>query len=465
MCDVAPGAPAAQGRRAFERQGRGRARGAAAQRLSRLPNVSPGRPTASAPARPTALPFSLPIRPCLTLLLSLPNLFSCPTERVLQGPEGRPARDQGRHGGREGGGALRQREGRAQRGGCPQTWRGGPPPQQACAAACGALPGRPVFVCHTARVRYSPPAQLTRKLRTASHRYAPPTHHHSSRPPLVKPTDPAPLPAQTENGGAWSDKQRRLGDFSVVDEAGIAEPVEGVEYAAGKLFLSGERCLVDRFVCCQQPVCTLPGSLWRASSVRSASCAPLVRFAVGTGWLTGWLSACREFRGGRREAPCSCSPCICSCARVPFLHVLVLAHALLRLPASACGTQPEHLFCLVCLCVCVPPCRPGLPQGGPHHQGDWPPPGQVWPPHLLLPGLLRQEGRAGGRCGVPCAHAWEPGWVTFALAPGQVRRLARKRRACWHRTHFSPMLLIGHCCNRRGPVPAHPPRRLLQEGL
>ncbi|PSC75867.1 DNA (cytosine-5)-methyltransferase 1-like [Micractinium conductrix] len=44
---------------------------------------------------------------------------------------------------------------------------------------------------------------------------------------------------ETENGGAWSDKQRRLGDFSVVDEAGIAEPVEGVEYAAGKLFLSG----------------------------------------------------------------------------------------------------------------------------------------------------------------------------------------------------------------------------------
>ncbi|EFN59321.1 hypothetical protein CHLNCDRAFT_137706 [Chlorella variabilis] len=44
---------------------------------------------------------------------------------------------------------------------------------------------------------------------------------------------------ETEAGSGWSNKLRRLGDFSVCDEAGIVEPVESVEYCQGKLFLSG----------------------------------------------------------------------------------------------------------------------------------------------------------------------------------------------------------------------------------
>lgn len=44
---------------------------------------------------------------------------------------------------------------------------------------------------------------------------------------------------ETEAGAGWSNKQRRLGDFSVADEAGIAAPVEGVEYTKSQLFLTG----------------------------------------------------------------------------------------------------------------------------------------------------------------------------------------------------------------------------------
>lgn len=54
---------------------------------------------------------------------------------------------------------------------------------------------------------------------------------------------------------------RRLGDFSVVDEAGIAEPVESVDYSKSKLFLSGG---------CRCPL-LLACSL-RAARLRMAAC-------------------------------------------------------------------------------------------------------------------------------------------------------------------------------------------------
>ena len=53
--------------------------------------------------------------------------------------------------------------------------------------------------------------------------------------PLSHPT----LAPQTDAGGGWSQKLRRLGDFSVCDESGIPEPIESLEFAQKKLFLSG----------------------------------------------------------------------------------------------------------------------------------------------------------------------------------------------------------------------------------
>lgn len=44
---------------------------------------------------------------------------------------------------------------------------------------------------------------------------------------------------QTEAGQGWSNKLRRLGDFSVADEAGITEPVESSEYSKSQLYLTG----------------------------------------------------------------------------------------------------------------------------------------------------------------------------------------------------------------------------------
>ena len=92
---------------------------------------------------------------------------------------------------------------------------------------------------------------------------------------------PTRLPApQTEAGAGWSNKLRRLGDFSVCDEAGIAEPLESIDYAQKKLFLSGEclpcveevavvlggrRCMGGR------PSWRLAGR-WRATTTTRPSC-------------------------------------------------------------------------------------------------------------------------------------------------------------------------------------------------
>lgn len=54
---------------------------------------------------------------------------------------------------------------------------------------------------------------------------------------------------------------RRLGDFSVVDEAGIAEPVESLDYSKSKLFLSGG-CR-----CSTLAPCALPGCAWQPAAV------------------------------------------------------------------------------------------------------------------------------------------------------------------------------------------------------
>lgn len=54
---------------------------------------------------------------------------------------------------------------------------------------------------------------------------------------------PPRAPQTAASGGSAGSKLRRLGDFSVCTEAGIPEPVEGVEYAQGDLFLSGGRPL------------------------------------------------------------------------------------------------------------------------------------------------------------------------------------------------------------------------------
>lgn len=67
---------------------------------------------------------------------------------------------------------------------------------------------------------------------------APPLSHASPLLPL--------LPLQTEAGAGWSNKARRLGDFCCVDEAGIAEPLDWVDFAKSKLFLSGGACALRR---------------------------------------------------------------------------------------------------------------------------------------------------------------------------------------------------------------------------
>lgn len=68
--------------------------------------------------------------------------------------------------------------------------------------------------------------------------------HTCTYPPLQRGPPPACLPCFklpcSPPPSLGSPLQvRRLGDFSVVDEAGIAEPVESVDYSKSKLFLSG----------------------------------------------------------------------------------------------------------------------------------------------------------------------------------------------------------------------------------
>lgn len=75
------------------------------------------------------------------------------------------------------------------------------------------------------------PTHAPTRVPLATHACAPRPRSHAH---------PALRSRQTEAGSGWSNKLRRLGDFSVCDEAGIVEPVESVEYCQGKLFLSGE---------------------------------------------------------------------------------------------------------------------------------------------------------------------------------------------------------------------------------
>lgn len=92
-----------------------------------------------------------------------------------------------------------------------------------------------------------------------------------TRPTLSAMPPPAP---QTEAGAGWSNKQRRLGDFSVADEAGIAAPVEGVEYTKSQLFLTGE-ALPARRSCGPPPAARPACSLTVAAHIPCA-CAQLL---------------------------------------------------------------------------------------------------------------------------------------------------------------------------------------------
>lgn len=138
---------------------------------------------------------------------------------------------------------------------------------------------------------------------------------------------------------------RRLGDFSVCDEAGISEPLEAVEFAQGKLFLSGAICWKPCLTIC---------------------CSGLT-------------------------ARMACVGCLVSvCPRVPVDGS--------SLPGSLLGSG-QTFSCPDQAHSSHPPCLPhhrrGLPQGWPREQGDGPPLRALRPPHLLLPRSHRQEGGAG----------------------------------------------------------------------